>query len=395
MTSKERHDNRYKRRREKRMQKKQMRTDNICGIETAMSYEKLYQSGKKCCSGVRWKQSIQNFERHLFSRTAVCSCKIQNGVWKPSKYTSFTLCERGKIRPIDAPKIQDRQIHKCYSKNVLLPLYRSDMIYNNGASLKGKGLSFSRNMLIKDLHSFYRHYKNSGNVILMDFKQFFPSAPHTSVYKRHNNIILDQKLKHIGDQIVASNHKDIGMPLGVEPSQIEMVALPSPLDNYIKCQLGIKHIGHYMDDYYILVPPHINSKNLLHLIIEKAASIGLNVNTNKTKICPLTKPFKYCKAKYRMTETGKIIVNGNRDSIKRARKKIMAFREKISHQRMDYEDLWTSINGIFAYLNAYNDHNRVLKLRRLFYSKFGFSPEFIENFKRNGIQSEIYCTQKI
>lgn len=385
MTSEERHKNRYKRRHEKRLQKKQERTDNIGGIEVAMSYKKLYQAGKKCCAGVRWKQSIQNFERHLFSKTAVNTRKIQNGIWQPSKYTSFTLCERGKVRPIDAPKIQDRQIHKSYTQNVLLPLYMPDMIYNNGASLKGKGLLFSRNILIKDLHSFYRHYKNNGNIILMDFKQFFPSAPHLSIYKRHEKIILDKQLKQIGDKIIASNHKDIGMPLGVEPSQVEMIALPSSLDNYIKCQLGMKYAGHYMDDYYIIVPPNVNSKEVLNAIIKKVHCIGLTVNLDKTKILSVRKPFKYCKAKYQLTDTGAVVVHGNRDSMKRARKKIVSFKKKISQGQMCYEDLWTSINGIFAYFHSYHDHNRVLKLRRFFYSQFGFSPEKIENFKRKDL----------
>lgn len=381
MTSEERHKNRYKRRHEKRLQKKQERTDNIGGIEVAMSYEKLYQAGKKCCAGVRWKQSIQNFERHLFSKTAVNTHKIQNGIWQPSKYTSFILCERGKVRPIDAPKIQDRQIHKSYTQNVLLPLYMPDIIYNNGASLKGKGLSFSRNILIKDLHSFYKHYKNEGNIILMDFKQFFPSAPHASIYQRHEKIILDKQLKQIGDKIVASNHKNTGMPLGVEPSQVEMIALPSSLDNYIKCQLGMKYAGHYMDDYYILVPPHLDAKHILNLVIAKASSIGFVVNTSKTKIQAIAKPFKYCKAKYTLTSSGKVIVNGNRDSVKRARRKIRAFFTKVKNGQMSYENLWASMNGIFAYFSSYNDHNRVLKLRRLFYHQFGFNVEHIENFR--------------
>ena len=381
MTSEERHKNRYKRRHEKRLQKKQERTDNIGGIEVAMSYEKLYQAGKKCCAGVRWKQSIQNFERHLFSKTAVNTRKIQNGIWQPSKYTSFTLCERGKVRPIDAPKIQDRQIHKSYTQNVLLPLYMPDIIYNNGASLKGKGLSFSRNILIKDLHSFYKHYKNEGNIILMDFKQFFPSAPHASIYQRHEKIILDKQLKQIGDKIVASNHKNTGMPLGVEPSQVEMIALPSSLDNYIKCQLGMKYAGHYMDDYYILVPPHLDAKRILNLVIAKASSIGFVVNTSKTKIQAIAKPFKYCKAKYTLTSSGKVIVNGNRDSVKRARRKIRAFFTKVKNGQMSYENLWASMNGIFAYFSSYNDHNRALKLRRLFYHQFGFNVEHIENFR--------------
>ena len=33
-----------------------------------------------------------------------------------------------------------------------------------------------------------------------------------------------------------------------------MVALPSAVDNWLKCQVGVHCAGHYMDDYYIIMP---------------------------------------------------------------------------------------------------------------------------------------------
>lgn len=394
MTSEQRHINRYNRRRMKREQKKQDRSNRIGGIEKALSFNELYKAGKKCCNGVRWKNSVQRFELHLFSGTAIRHKEIINQKWLPAPYVHFTLCERGKTRPIDAPRIQDRQIHKAYTKNVLLPLYQPSMIWNNGASLQNKGFHFSLRMLKKDLSYHFRRYNREGYIILIDFKKFFPSAPHKEIYKRHNELILNDDLRVFGDRIVASIKGDIGMPLGVEPSQAEMIALPSSLDNYIKCQLSIKGFGHYMDDYYLIVPPNKNPKELMQLFINKATSIGLTVNMDKSKIVRLSKSFKFCKAKFTLTETGKIVVNGNRDGMKRARRKIKTFKDKIDNREMTYEDLWTSVNGMLAYFENYNDHTKVLKLRRLFYSLFGFSPERIENFRKKE-KDEIHSTQTI
>lgn len=375
MNSIERHELRYKRRCIARNNKKQQRADTLGGAAETMSFDKLYKAGKKCCLGVRWKQSTQRFEMHLFSKTAVATRKIRESKWIPGKYNSFLLRERGKTRPIDAPNIQDRQIHKAYTQNVLLPLYLPGIIWNNGASLRGKGFAFSKKMLVRDLHSFYRRYKTNGSVILLDFKQFFPLAPHEAIIDRHKRLLLDEQLKQIGDLIVSSNGKDYGMPLGVEPSQAEMIALPSSVDNYIKCQLGIKYMGHYMDDYYILVPPNQNAKETMQKVIEKAKEIGLTVSASKTKIQPICKPFKYCKAKYTLTQSGRVIVNGNRKSVYRARRKIKAFKGKIDSGMMGYEELRTSINGVLAYFKSYNNHNRILKLSRLFYTLFGFLPD--------------------
>lgn len=137
------------------------------------------------------------------------------------------------------------------------------MIYNNGASLPGKGMAFSRRELKRDLVWHFRRYGREGSIILLDFKQFFPSVSHDEIHKRHDRIILDDALRVVGDVVVDSVPGEIGMPLGVEPSQAEMIAFPSALDNYIKCQLRIKCAGHYMDDYYIIIPPDKDPHEIL------------------------------------------------------------------------------------------------------------------------------------
>lgn len=363
----------------------------IGGLEDVFGYHDMYKAGKQCCNGVRWKSSTQNFELHLFSGTAKRRRLLLDERWSPAAYVHFILSERGKTRPIDAPRIQDRQIHKVFTKRVLLPLYLPSMIYNNGASLPGKGFDFSKRELKKELHWHFRRYGREGYIILIDFKQFFPTVSHEELFKRHEQLLLNPDLKEIGNDIIKTVPGPVGMPLGVEPSQAEMIAFPSALDNFIKCQLGMKCAGHYMDDYHIIVPPDRDPKEIMKLIVAKAESLHLTVNLSKSKIVPLTRPFKYCKAKFTLTETGRVIMCGNRGSIKRARRKIKAFYVKIQNGEMAYEDLWTSINGILAYFAGYNDHRRVLKLRRLFYAIFGFSPEHIENFRMRGKAHEVCC----
>lgn len=384
---------RYERRRTKRNEQRAQRSKEVGGIDEVFTYRNLYAAGKKCCNGVRWKNSVQRFEMHLFSGTAIRRKALTQRQWEPGKYVHFTLCERGKVRPIDAPRIQDRQVHKVYTQRVLLPLYTPSMIWNNGASLPGKGFDFSRRELQKDLRRHFRKYGRKGRIILLDFRQFFPSVSHELIFERHRKTLMDADLLEIGNDIVNTVPGGIGLPLGVEPSQGEMIAFPSGLDNYIKCQLSIKCAGHYMDDYYIIVPPDRDADEIMRAVKERAESLRLTISPSKTRILPLTKPFRYCKVKYTLTETGKVVTCGNRDSVKRARRKIKAFAQKIQNQEMSYEDLWTSVNGMFAYFGKYNDHKRILKLRRLFFSIFGFSPERIENFRKKGKEENgVHCS---
>ena len=204
MNSTQRREARYRRRVQRRAAKRQANSDAAGTISEVFSYSNMFWAGKKCCNGVRWKQSTQNFEMHLFSGTAARRRQILDGTWKPGKYVHFTLRERGKIRPIDAPHITDRQAHKVLRQEILEPLYAPSMIYDNGASLRGKGLEFHYNRLKKQLREHYRRYGREGVVFLMDFHHFFPSAPHDLIFERHRRLILDPEIRAMADTIVGA-----------------------------------------------------------------------------------------------------------------------------------------------------------------------------------------------
>ena len=83
-----------------------------------------------------------------------------------------------------------------------------------------------------------------------------------------------------------------------------------------------------MDDYYIILPDVEQLKTLVREIVRRFEAAGIRVNKRKCKIIPLTKPFRFCKARFTMGPTGKIRVNGSRDGIKRARRKLKLFHRE-------------------------------------------------------------------
>lgn len=374
MTSEQRREARYQRRKAYRAANKDERCFQLGPIEEVFSYRDMFKYGTKCCNGVRWKQSVQNYEMHLFSGTAKRRRLILDKKWKPQKCTHFTLCERGKVRSIDAPHVTDRQVEKVYCNKVLVPLYSPSMIEHNGASQRGKGLHWHFRELKEQLRWHFRRYGRAGAVLLMDLKQFFPSAPRKTIFQRHEQLITNPDLKWAGDTIVEgvpATAPGRGMPLGVEPSQQEMVALPSSVDNWLKCQQGIHCCGHYMDDYYVILPDVEQLKKLAHEMVRRFAAIGIPVNQRKCKIIPLTRPFKFCKAKFRLLETGRVIVNGCRDGVKRARRKLKLFKEQVVEGKRELETVKQYMTCQLSYYKGYNDHGRVLRLSRLCYALFG------------------------
>lgn len=367
MTSKERKQKRYERRKKERIIKKLDTVASIGTAEDVFCFSDMFKFGDECCKAVMWKQSIQNFKRHIFSRTAVNRRRVlDNNGYKPKRLSKFTISERGKTRNIEAPHIDDRQIQKTLTKKVILPLYTPQLIYDNGASLKGKGLLFAQNQFDKALRKHIKKYGYNGWVIISDFKGFFPNADRNYIKEKHR-IILDSKLRNILDTVTDSGGGDVGLSIGVEPSQIEMISYPSALDNYMSCQLQLKGFGHYMDDYHIIVPPDKNPQKIMDEFLTQAHKYSINLNLKKTQIIPIGNPFKYCKIK-RIFDGDKIVKRGCRDSLKRARRKFKMFSK---NKNLVKEDIFTSVQSSLAYLKRYNNHNDFLKMCRLFYSLFG------------------------
>jgi len=294
---------------------------------------------------------------------------VLTDTWKPRKRKSFWIHERGKLRHIESPDVRDRQVEKVITQDILLKGYKKYLLYNNGASLKGKGLHFTFRQVKTNIQKFQRKYNDEGSVILLDLKQFFPTAPHSLLYNQHRYVFQNDRIRHLVDLIVQSTSSECGMPIGVEPSQAEMVAAPSKLDHYIACQLHLAGCGHYMDDYIVFVPPHRDVKQMLERIIKKAAELGFTINSSKCIIQSIVRPIRFCKATFIATKSSYVVSHGNRDSVRRFRRRILIYVQKWSDDSQQ-KYIRDSIQSSFAYYNNYDDHHKWLKLHRFGHNVF-------------------------
>ena len=246
------------------------------------------------------------------------------------------------------------------------------MIYDNGASQRNKGLHWHYNRLKEHIRWHYKRYGTNGHIILIDLKGFFPNAPHSELYKRHNSLILSDDIRNVCDLIIknSSQDSDFGMPLGVEPSQQEMVSLPSNVDNFAKCQLGIHCFGHYMDDYYMIVPNKSEANLVMSMMMFMFESMGMQVNQNKCKIIPMNNPFKFCKVKFRITETGRIVTNGSRDGVKRFRNKAKKLKQSFDSGLISKSEIDQVLNSHISYYKNFNDYGRIKSIRKIYIDMF-------------------------
>ena len=117
-------------------------------------------------------------------------------------------------------------------------------------------------------------------------------------------------------------------------------------------------------------------------VLSFAESLGIKVNRDKSYFVKLTKSFRYCKIRYRLTETGAVKTLGSRPAYRRASRKIRAFKRMVDNRQMEYEDVYCSMNSIISYFDNFNDNNRSFRLKQLFKKTFGFRYDDLETFRR-------------
>lgn len=143
MTSAERREIRYQRRKAKREEARRKRSMACGDFEEVFSFRHLYLSGKKCCKGVYWKSSTQRYIGNIIPNIALTERSLNEGNFYHRGFHEFTIMERGKKRYIRSVHITERAVQKCLCDYCIVPIYSSSFIYDNSASLKHRGMDFS------------------------------------------------------------------------------------------------------------------------------------------------------------------------------------------------------------------------------------------------------------
>lgn len=136
MTSEERREIRYQRRKAKRDEARLKRSMACGDFDEVFSFRHLYLSAKKCCKGVYWKSSTQRYISNLIPNISETLLSLRNGTFIHRGFHEFYIMERGKKRHIRSVHISERTVQKCLCDYCIVPIYSASFIYDNSASLK-------------------------------------------------------------------------------------------------------------------------------------------------------------------------------------------------------------------------------------------------------------------
>ena len=331
----------------------------------------LYDAFLKCKKNVSWKCSVQRYEANVFQNLNKLRKSLVNGTYKVSPYVEFIINERGKLRHIKSPTLTDRILQRAICDYILEPILYKYLIYDNGASIKGKGVEFTRMRLDKHLRSYYQKYGNKGYILVCDFSKFFDSIPHDKLIESLEKHITDQKVMSLIKQFIYSFSDDgKGLGIGSQISQICGVYYPTPIDNYCKILKQCKYYGRHMDDFYIIHNDKDFLKKLLVDVENIATELGLNLNKKKTQICRIDKGFVFLKQNIFVTESGKIVHKPYKPNVVRERRKLKSFKIKLDNKEMNLNDIVNCYKSWRGTIGKYNSYHIIKNMDKLFYKLY-------------------------
>lgn len=351
--------------------------------EIVCDAKNLYRAYKISVKSSKWKETTQkfmmNFLRYIFEiQDDIVNRTLQNGTMQ-----EFTLHERGRIRPITSIQIRDRIVRHVLCDDILLPEVKKHIIYDNCASIKGRGISQQRKRFEIHLHKYYEQYGNDGWILFGDFSKFYDNIIHEIAKQELLKLFDDDEfinwlltlifesfkidVSYMTDEEYASCMTDTfnkleyrkipkeqltgekwmekSVNIGDQLSQVIGIYYPYRIDNYVKYVRSQKFYGRYMDDWYIMSPSKEELNDLLKHICEIAKEYGIHINMKKTRIVKISSTYKFLQIKYTLTDNGKVVKRINPNRVTTMRRKLKKLAVKVVNGEVDYENVENTFRG--------------------------------------------------
>ena len=130
----------------------------------------LIDAANECAKGVRWKESVTQWMFNVNENCSKLINEIKSNQYKLSPYFVFHLNDK-KPRLIHSTKFRDRVVQRAICDNGLYEQITKPLIYENGACLNNKGISFSIELVEKHLRKYFfknQRRTNQGYFLKLD-----------------------------------------------------------------------------------------------------------------------------------------------------------------------------------------------------------------------------------
>lgn len=328
----------------------------------------LAEISKICQRNVCWKTNVLRFVENRVYKSVELSCELRNGTYKKNKPRHIVLNERGKERVISPVVFRDRIVQRSLCEFCLLPLIVPTLIYDNTASIKGKGTMFSRNRFLHHYRSALNVFGKSCYFVKIDYRDYFHSIDNDLCWeilekvfwKRARDLPVEGRsfkeiardVKKILSLLKQFVFEERGLGLGNQTSQILAIWYCNEIDHYIKEKIKIKRYGRYMDDSYAFVKNKEEGIKIISYVREESKKLGLELNEKKTRLYKLTEPIVWLKDVY-LIKNNRICTYLKSDVFRRFVK-----HYKAVYRRYGYDDANASLTSFLSCKNRVSNSNK-------------------------------------
>lgn len=364
MNSKERHEARYQRRKLKRKPYIQPTYEEV------FSYDHLYEAYRKCIKNVKWKSTVQKFMMNATVELHKLHKELMERNVKTGRFYHFDIFERGKHRHIQSVGIKERIVQRCNCDYFLVPLLSRKLIHDNFACQKGKGYHYAMKRVKQHMITHYHKYGKRGYVLQFDFSKYFDTIDHSKLIAMFEEIIEDEDLLNLQKQLILDFDGDKGLGLGSQISQIAALFYPRMLDSAIKHYCNISGYGRYMDDGILIYQNKEQLNIALKEILRITKELEVNMNSKKTVFSKFGNSIVFLKAKYNVTNTGKVIIRPVRKGVHKNRRKLKKLKKLVDDGHLPFQVALNFYKSIIGRLRWFSAHNTALSFKQLFYKFF-------------------------
>ena len=266
-----------------------------------LSFDVSYAAWRKTVELFSEQENKARFKYNIVPNLFKIKNEFNDGTFKPGKLRT-QIVYFPKKRIVQVPAIRDKILQHCICDNYLTERLTKPLIKETCACVQERGTDYASDILKTQLRSYYRAHGSTFYVLKCDIKSYFASIPHWRVKELINRYVDDESVKDIVFKFIDT--LDVGLPLGLQQSQLIANLYLADLDHKCKELLGAKYYGRYMDDFYIVSDDREFLEKCLEYIEAYVRSIGLTLNP-KTGI--FSNKLDFVGFTYYLTDTGKVV----------------------------------------------------------------------------------------
>lgn len=350
-------------------------------LEEVVNKHSLMNSFDECLKGKLWKESVIMADMYEYRVLNNLLLETYNFEYYPSPFYHCTVNERGKQRDVSSLHFRDRILQKCINQNFFLPAFAPRFIYDNYASLRGKGPDKAMDRLEDFIRTAYLRWGMNFYFLKFDIHSYFDSLYHFRCLDMINEHTQDRRLLKIFEQVMYSYQVDpiihgglqlpFGVGLGGELPQSFGISYLDEMDHLIKEPWQIPFYIRYMDDG-ILIDNNLDHLQWVYgLMMQYLDYIRLSFSPNKTYIVPASEGITFLKLHYYINpDNGFITRKICQETKHRNIRRLYKFKGLLDDGEMDYDSVRSSFASSKGCLLRGDEWQYRDKLNKVFYDLF-------------------------